>query len=276
MDVEPVEWSPQDGANPTPDAPDVPTPAAAPKGRRGQKPKGKVKGATKSPPVPSTDGGQSAPASTTGTTNPAPNPTTTPAPTSLPATLSTVQGLAPLARRETSIEIEVTPAASTETSTPLYQRKRPQKRLSNTSSTEDGQDLATRRLVVMERMAFVVTQEDEECDLWGKMIVKKVKHIEDDMLREDFMQHVSSLAVQAVKGKWSTNNLVQYSRVGDPQSPLIAINTVFSQGNVAMPMHADTRPTSVRPRAGTSEEYVLHNMDTLVFKPIHREEGTGL
>ena len=69
-----------------------------------------------------------------------------------------------------------------------------------TVQPEDRVDIAAERLKVVQRMAQRIEGETEQ-DLWGKMIIKRLERLDEDT-RDELMQHISVITMQAVRGKW--------------------------------------------------------------------------
>ena len=48
----------------------------------------------------------------------------------------------------------------------------------------------------------VVVEELDDDKLWAKLLVRRIKQIKDEDMKEDFKQHVNVIAPQAVCGTW--------------------------------------------------------------------------
>ena len=53
--------------------------------------------------------------------------------------------------------------------------------------------------------AAVVVEELDDDKLWAKLLVRRIKQIKDEDMREDFKQHVNVIALQAVRGTWQVS-----------------------------------------------------------------------
>ena len=141
----------------------------------------------------------------------------------------------------------------------INHRRRIQKRASGTpvGAGAQAQEIASRRLAVMERMAEAVSKPEDESELWARMLVQKIRRIENEETKEDFMQHVSSLALQAVRGTWSVqqghstaiNRVIQRSQA-TPQ-PLAFTRSCTTSA-------ADARITEIN-----DDDYILQTLENI-------------
>ena len=53
--------------------------------------------------------------------------------------------------------------------------------------------------------AAVIVEELDDDKLWAKLLVRRIKQIKDEDMREDFKQHVNVIALQAVRGTWQVS-----------------------------------------------------------------------
>ena len=53
--------------------------------------------------------------------------------------------------------------------------------------------------------AAVIVAELDDDKLWAKLLVRRIKQIKDEDMREDFKQHVNVIALQAVRGTWQVS-----------------------------------------------------------------------
>ena len=58
---------------------------------------------------------------------------------------------------------------------------------------------------VMPTPAAVVVEELDDDKLWAKLLVRCIKQIKDEDMKEDFKQHVNVIALQAVRGTWQVS-----------------------------------------------------------------------
>ena len=74
-------------------------------------------------------------------------------------------------------------------------------------------------------LAAVVVEELDDDKLWAKLLVRRIKQIKDEDMKEDFKQHVNVIALQAVRGTWQVSPanfpspLLPMSRPGFLSSP---------------------------------------------------------
>ena len=63
----------------------------------------------------------------------------------------------------------------------------------------------------MPTRAAVIVEELDDDKLWAKLLVRCIKQIKDEDMKEDFKQHVNVIALQAVRGTWQvSNNLARH------------------------------------------------------------------
>ena len=55
---------------------------------------------------------------------------------------------------------------------------------------------------VMPMPAAVVVKELDDDKLWAKLLVRRIKQIKDEDMKENFKQHVNVIALQGVRGTW--------------------------------------------------------------------------
>ena len=68
--------------------------------------------------------------------------------------------------------------------------------------------------------AAVIVEELDDDKLWAKLLVKRIKQIKDEDMREDFKQHVNVIGLQAVRGTWHfPSPLLSMGRSGFLNSP---------------------------------------------------------
>ena len=53
--------------------------------------------------------------------------------------------------------------------------------------------------------AAVIVEELDDDKLWAKLLVRRIKQIKDEDMKEDFKQHVNAMALQAVRGTWQVS-----------------------------------------------------------------------
>ena len=90
---------------------------------------------------------------------------------------------------------DVNPSTPAKRPTPLRGKKVTR---NVTVQPEDRVDIAAERLKVVQRMAERIEGETEQ-DHWAKMILKRLEHIDEDT-RDELMQHISVITMQAVGG----------------------------------------------------------------------------
>ena len=73
--------------------------------------------------------------------------------------------------------------------------------------------------------AAMIVEELDDDKLWAKLLVRRIKQIKDEDMKEDFKQHVNVIALQAVRGTWQVSPanfpspLLSMSRPGFFSSP---------------------------------------------------------
>ena len=58
---------------------------------------------------------------------------------------------------------------------------------------------------VMPKSAAVVVEELDDDKLWAKLLVRRIKQIKNEDMKEDFKQHVHVVALSAVRGTWQVS-----------------------------------------------------------------------
>ena len=53
--------------------------------------------------------------------------------------------------------------------------------------------------------AAVIVEELDDDKLWAKLLVRRIKQIKDEDMKEDFKQHVNVIALQAVCSTWQVS-----------------------------------------------------------------------
>ena len=89
------------------------------------------------------------------------------------------------------------------------------------------------------RPAAVIVKELDDDKLWAKLLVRSIKQIKDEDMKEDFKQHVNVIALQAVHGTW------QVSPANFP-SPLLSMGQPGFLSSTAKHTKFPLRPASLQ------------------------------
>ena len=89
--------------------------------------------------------------------------------------------------------------------------------------------------------AAVIMEELDDDKLWAKLLVRRIKQIKDEDMREDFKQHVNVIALQAVRGTWQVSPLIS------PQHCYLWVGHAFQPSTLSSPCRRQVRKR-FRPR----------------------------